>query len=103
MPEFLVLEVVRSDLHRAARGLELTADSFEIADHTPPRPITPDQARVKAQPADTRPRAKWPSFQPAQVAQYSPGAHRAERRGGRSLMRRRSTPPPKVARRTEGI
>jgi hypothetical protein len=38
-------------------------------------PDPQDQTSVKAEPDTTAPAPAWPSFQPAQVAQYSTGAH----------------------------
>jgi len=46
------------------------------ADHTLLlAPIHTNRASAQARPDDTDPRATWPSFQPAQMAQSSPGAH----------------------------
>src|SRR4029077_12141511 len=45
------------------------------ADHTLLLARSLDQARVRDQPDDVRLSARWSSFQPAQVVQYSGGAH----------------------------
>lgn len=45
------------------------------ADHSLLLARTLDQTRVTARPDTTDRHATWPTFQPAQMAQYSPGAH----------------------------
>src|SRR6185312_14858848 len=62
------------------------------ADHTLLLARSLDQARVRDQPDDLRLSAGWSSFQPAQVDQYSGGAHSFFDQGSSTMVRRDALP-----------